>query len=88
MKIWDLDQNKKYSNEYKKFFDQEKYKFKTDKFKIGDIIQFWTGYNDDIRAQASIKGIDKDGDLYVFTDCYWCPIKDDTVRKIKIINKK
>lgn len=87
MKIWNLDKNKKYNNEYKKFFNQEKYKFQTDKFAVGDIIQFWTGYNDDIRAQASIKGIDKDGDLYVFTDCYWCPIKDDTIRKIKIINK-
>lgn len=51
-------------------------------FKVGDVIQFMTGYNNDLLAQASIKGIDGN-DLYVYNDCYWFPIQaDDPSRKI------
>ena len=43
-------------------------------FKVGDKIKFMTGQNNHIPAVATIKGIGKDGGLYVYSDCYWFPI--------------
>jgi hypothetical protein len=57
-----------------------------DKFKAGDIIQFWGGYNNDIRYQTQIVSIDNNGELYLVWDCYWFPIRDEDCRNIKIIN--
>lgn len=54
------------------------------KFRIGQVVEFWTGYNDDIRAKATIKAIEGNN-IYVYNDCYWFPIKDDNRRKIKEI---
>ena len=83
--IWKLDENSKNKNDCQNFMMKNGYdKNKNEIFKVGDVIQFWTGYNDDIRAEASIKGIDGD-DLYVYTDCYWFPIQDNKTTKIKII---
>lgn len=53
------------------------------KFKIGEIISFWGGYNNDIRYKSFITGFGKDGEIYVLWDCYWFPIKDEPKRKIK-----
>ncbi len=55
------------------------------KHKKGDIIEFWAGYNDDIRYRAEIIGFDKDGDIYLDWDAYWSPIRDEKRRNIKII---
>ena len=52
------------------------------RFSLGEKVSFWTGYNRDIRAAATIKHID-DKDIYVYLDCYWCPIQDDEERKIE-----
>ena len=82
MEIWDLDRNDQ--SEAKRFAREKGYdQGKHEKFKVGDIITFFTGYNDDIRARARIKGIDGE-DLYVYDDCYWFPIQDDHKRQIEI----
>jgi hypothetical protein len=52
------------------------------RFNVGEKIEFFTGYNDDIRAAATIKAISGD-EIYVYNDCYWYPIKDDQRRKIR-----
>ena len=54
------------------------------KFKVGNIITFYAGYNKDILYKSKIIGFDKN-DIYVLWDCYWSPIQDDVNRKIKII---
>ena len=54
------------------------------KFKVGQIIEFWGGYNNDIRYRAEIFAFDKDGEIYVLWDCFWFPIKDETKRDIKL----
>lgn len=81
--IWDLDEkNNTTAKEYcKKFINSTN----ETKYKVGDKILFYTGYNDDILASATIKGIDKN-DIYVYSDCYWFPIQDDSRRKIQLIN--
>ncbi len=55
------------------------------KFEIGQIIQFYGGYNNDILYQTEILGFNGDK-LYVLWDCYWFSIADDNVRQIKLIN--
>jgi len=85
MTIWKLDEksNSKEAIDYckKHGFDKGQHKY----LKVGDIIEFWTGYNDDIRARASIKGINGD-DLYVYNDCYWYPINGtDKNLSIKVV---
>lgn len=52
-----------------------------EKYKVGETIYFNTGLNDDIRAQAVIKGINGK-DIYVYNDCYWFPIQDNDITKI------
>ena len=87
--IWDLDNKPDYKkSEREKWITTKGYdKGINPSFKVGDVIEFFTGYNDDIRAKAKIKGIDGD-DLYVFTDSYWFPIQDDVIRKIEITENK
>lgn len=79
--LWDLEQ---YNGGLAEKYCKEKgYDVNThEKFKVGETITFFTGYNDDIRAKAAIKGIDGN-DLYVYNDCYWFPIQDDDKRKIE-----
>lgn len=83
IKIWDLDEkdNNTAINYCKKYQGAPN----ETRFKVGDKITFYTGYNDDILASATIKGINQH-DIYVYSDCYWFPIQDDERRKIKIIN--
>lgn len=54
------------------------------KFKVGEIIQFFGGYNDDILYETEIIGFDEEK-IYVLWDCYWFSIADDEKRKIKIV---
>jgi hypothetical protein len=84
--IWELDKEKQFSNEWRLYMARNGYDKGTHaKFKIGQMIEFWTGFTDDIRASASIKGINGD-DLYVYSDCYWFPIQDDKNRKIQVLS--
>lgn len=56
-------------------------------FKVGDVISFYGGYNNDIKYISKITGFDEDGDIYLLWDCFWFPIRNtDPNRKIKIIN--
>ena len=81
MTIWNLDE-KIHSNEHTRYMAQHGYdKGHNDNYAVGEVITFWTGYNNDIRAQASIKGINGN-DLYVYNDCYWFPIQDTKERAI------
>lgn len=84
--VWKLDEQVRHkASEAAKYLADKGYDKGTNpKFKVGDIIQFMTGYDDDILAEAKIKGIDGN-DLYVYDDCYWFPIQDDSKRKIRII---
>lgn len=82
MTIWNLDE-KIHSNEHLRYMAKHGYdKGTNDRFGVGEVITFWTGSNNDIRAQASIKGI-SGNDLYVYNDCYWFPIQDTKERAIK-----
>jgi hypothetical protein len=83
-KIWLLDHigNSEECYEYMKKHGYDKNKH--EKFFIGQEIEFWTGYNDDIRARARIKGI-SGNDLYVYNDCYWYPIQDNEITNIAIV---
>lgn len=51
-------------------------------FRIGDIITFTGGMQNNIRYTSEILGFSPDGRIYVLWDCYWFPIKDEEVRKI------
>ena len=42
--------------------------------KTGDIIEFWGGYNNDIRYRSKILGFDTDGKAFMYWDCYWFAI--------------
>lgn len=55
------------------------------KYKVGQIITFYAGYNRDILYKSKITGFDTDGDIYVLWDCYWSPIRDDSTRKITVV---
>lgn len=77
--MWNLDTNEP-TMDAKRFWASIK-NTPHNKFSVGEVIEFWTGYSDDIRACATIKAINGD-DIYVYDDCYWFPIKDDDKRKI------
>lgn len=62
-------------------------------FKVGDIIEFWAGYYNDIRMRTKIIGFGKSNkeqetndQIFLFWDCYWSPIKNDSNRNIKKVN--
>lgn len=80
MQLWDLDERAA-DNDARRYWASIK-NTPHPRFKVGDVIEFWTGHNDDIRAKARIKAIN-DNDIYVYSDCYWFPIQDDERRKIK-----
>ena len=91
---WDLIQQyegtdtEKSCNEYAKKLSTEH-----PIFKIGDIIQFWTGYYNDILVKSKIIGFGKSNseqetndNIFIFWDCWWSPIKNDSNRDIKKVN--
>ena len=86
--VWDLDEEISYKEkDCHEFMRTNGYdKGKHDKFTVGQQIEFFTGYNDDIRAKATIKGIDGN-DLYIYEDCYWFPIQDNEKTKISSIKE-
>ena len=62
-------------------------------FKVGDIIDFWAGYYNDIRMQTKIIGFGKstseqtDNDqIFLLWDCYWFPIRNESNRNIVKVN--
>jgi hypothetical protein len=55
------------------------------KFKVGQTISFMSGYNDDINYVTKIIGFDDDKNIYVYWDCYWFPIKDNSIKNIEIL---
>lgn len=76
--IHDLDKKANYLADYlacmqkhesKQIDSNEEFGLKT-----GDIIEFWAGYDNDIRYRATIHGFDEKGQVYVNWDCYWFPI--------------
>lgn len=58
------------------------------KFKVGDVIEFYSGYDDDILYRSEITGFDPNGDIYVLWDSCWFPIQDDSKRRIKLIENQ
>ena len=62
-KSWQEKGNYKQINENKEFG-----------LKKGDIIEFWGGYNNDIRFKSTIHGFDENGKAYINWDCYWFPV--------------
>ncbi len=82
-----------YADEYREKFDAFKPKIKgfkeTDgKYSVGDIIEFFGGYHEDIRYSTEILGFDSDGGIYLLWDCYWFPIRDEEIRAIELKTKK
>ncbi len=55
MTIWNLD-DKEPTNDAKRFWAKIE-STKHSQFSIGETIEFFTGYNDDIKASARIKAI-------------------------------
>lgn len=56
------------------------------RYKVGQIIEFNGGYDNDIRMKSRITGFDDEGwNIYVLWDCYWYSIKDEERRNIKTI---
>lgn len=54
-------------------------------FKRGDIIEFWGGYNGDIKFKSIVTGGKETGEIYVLWDCHWLHIKNEQNRGIKKI---
>lgn len=73
-------------SEIKKFVEKNNLLTELNGRKKGDVIEFWGGYNGDIRYRAQITGFDKDGEIYLDWDSFWFPIKDD--KKRNIVNLK
>lgn len=89
--LLDRYSDNKYDQEIRQKFKEYKSKikgFKTEHmaFKVGDIIEFTAGYNDDIRYTTEILGFDEDGDIYLLWQSYWFPIRNEAKRAIKLIN--
>ena len=66
-----------------------------EKFKVGDVIEFWAGFYGDIRYKSKIIGFGKseeklikNNEIYVLWDCWWFPIRDDSSRDIEKMNKE
>ena len=83
--IWDLLKSK-YAADHRleavKLAEQHKDAENKTRFEVGDIITFWSGYNNDIRVRSEIMSINGDN-IYVLWDCYWFPIRDDEVREVE-----
>ena len=71
--------------EIEKWIRENNLSKENEKFKVGQIIEFWAGYNGDIRYKTEITGFGKNGEIYLLWDAYWSHIKDDDYRKIKVV---
>jgi hypothetical protein len=54
--------------------------------RVGNLIEFNHGYNNDLRSQFNVIKIEG-ADIFVDWDCHWFPIQDTARRNIKIINQ-
>ena len=45
--------------------------------KKGDVVEFWSGFHNDIRYRTKILGFDPEGKAYMFWDCFWYAIRLD-----------
>lgn len=77
-----IEKSKKYQNSALAFARKNNLTQQNGKFSKGDVIEFWAGYNDDIRFIAEIIGFEGEN-IFLLWDCYWSPIKDDNRRKIE-----
>ena len=50
-------------------------------YKVGDIIHFVGGLNNDIIFTTKVVGFTEEGELYVFWDCWWFPIDMDSPQR-------
>jgi len=86
MKVFNLTEKYKSDSSIIRGIEKMKLTSNHSKFKIGDVIQFYGGYNNNILFQSKITGFDKNGGIYVLWDCYWFPINmADVKRKIKLV---
>lgn len=53
-------------------------------FKVGDVIEFYSGFNSDILYKSKILGFNKQGQIFVLWNCYWSPLNVD-IAKPKLI---
>ena len=54
---------------------------KNERYQVGEFIEFWAGYYNDIRIRTKITGFENEN-IYVFWDCFWFPIQDNKKRNI------
>ena len=83
-KMLEIDLRKKSEGHRQKALALEGLQKTNGKFSRGDVIEFWGGYNNDIRYTAEISGTIND-EIYLIWDCYWFPIRDENNRDIKLI---
>lgn len=70
-------------SKFKEFSTKHNLIDRHDKFKVGDVIDFFGGFYNNIRYTSEILGFDDEGGIYVLWDCYWFAIKDSDPRKIE-----
>lgn len=56
------------------------------KFKIGDVIEFFGGYYGNILYRTEILGFDKEGTIFLLWESYWYGIRDTEKRNIKKVS--
>ncbi len=85
MKVWNIDEHEWLVHDNAKVLWKEYNDANVNqtRFKVGDVVQFTAGYNNDIRMQARIKAIYKD-QIFVYNDCYWYPILDNAIYNITL----
>lgn len=76
--IHDLNLKRNYHANYKAWREKGNYQQIDENkdlgLKTGDVIEFWGGYDNDIRFRSTIHGFDEKGKAYVNWDCYWFPV--------------
>ena len=72
--IHDLDQKANYAPQFIAANIQHPNENKALGLKKGDRIEFWGGYDNNIRYRSTILGFNNEGRAYVNWDCYWFPV--------------
>jgi hypothetical protein len=68
-------------------FMTEQLEMKHPDYKVGQLISFMGGYNNDINYITKIIGF-TGNQIYVYWDCYWFPITNEPSREIEILTKE
>lgn len=84
-KAFDLDAKHEINSKAKDFFKTLKNKGNNDKYKIGEIVYFYTGADKNWFVKAAIKHVNND-DIYVYNDCYWFPINQSEILHVELSN--